>query len=235
MHPETEKGLITSVPIPLALIAACNEDRVIGYRQKIPWRSAKDFRFFRAMTEGSICWMGKNTFLSLPKLLPNRFHVVFSRTPKELWLADWVGRYSVEKGEGPLKVAKDEIESHVTVVDGLAQAIRVTQKKAQEVPGFSSDIVYCIGGAELYRQFLAFSRWIVLTRIKTGPIAGDAFFPDFSGHAQWNLLMQHYDFDEQSKLSLEFNLYYNKELTTSQDSQSILNRFQKALGFEVLA
>jgi dihydrofolate reductase len=60
-------------------IAAMSENRVIGAGNKIPWHLPEDFKWFKKMTSGQIVVMGRKTFESIGKPLPNRTTVVLSR------------------------------------------------------------------------------------------------------------------------------------------------------------
>lgn len=60
-------------------IAAMSENRVIGRDGAIPWRLPADMRFFRRMTTGHVVVMGRKTFDSIGRPLPNRENVVISR------------------------------------------------------------------------------------------------------------------------------------------------------------
>lgn len=61
-------------------IAAMSSNRVIGNRNKIPWHLPEDFKWFKRMTTGNIIVMGRKTFESIGKPLPNRTTVVLSRS-----------------------------------------------------------------------------------------------------------------------------------------------------------
>lgn len=63
-------------------IAAMARNRVIGREGKIPWHLPEDFRWFKRMTTGAVVLMGRKTFESLGKPLPNRHNVVLTRGPE---------------------------------------------------------------------------------------------------------------------------------------------------------
>ena len=60
-------------------IAAMSLNRVIGREGKIPWHLPEDFQWFKKMTTGHVVLMGRKTFESLGKPLPNRTNVVLTR------------------------------------------------------------------------------------------------------------------------------------------------------------
>jgi len=62
-------------------IAAMSENRVIGQGNKIPWHLPEDFQWFKKMTTGNVVVMGRRTYESIGKPLPNRQTIVLSRSP----------------------------------------------------------------------------------------------------------------------------------------------------------
>jgi len=65
---------------PFKAIAAMSENRVIGAAGKIPWHLPEDFKWFKKMTTGQVVVMGRKTFESIGKPLPNRTTIVLSRS-----------------------------------------------------------------------------------------------------------------------------------------------------------
>ena len=65
----------------LALIVAVAQNRVIGRDGKLPWRIPDDLRRFRTLTTGHTVVMGRRTWESLPRALPDRQNIVVTRDP----------------------------------------------------------------------------------------------------------------------------------------------------------
>ncbi len=63
----------------IALVAAVADNGVIGKNNSLPWHIPEDFRHFKALTTGKHILMGRKTFESLGKPLPNRVHLVITR------------------------------------------------------------------------------------------------------------------------------------------------------------
>jgi dihydrofolate reductase len=61
-------------------IAAMSLNRVIGAGNKIPWHLPEDFKWFKQMTTGQVIVMGRKTFESIGRPLPNRETIVLSRS-----------------------------------------------------------------------------------------------------------------------------------------------------------
>lgn len=63
----------------LQAIAAMSLNRVIGRGNAIPWHLPDDFKWFKKMTTGQVVVMGRKTFESIGKPLPNRATIVLTR------------------------------------------------------------------------------------------------------------------------------------------------------------
>ena len=61
-------------------IAAMSENRVIGARGRIPWHLPADLAWFKSRTLGQVVVMGRKTYESLGKALPERTVIVLSRS-----------------------------------------------------------------------------------------------------------------------------------------------------------
>lgn len=57
-----------------------DKNRGIGKNNKIPWNIKEDLNLFKKHTLNNTIVMGKNTFLSIGKALPNRKNIVISKT-----------------------------------------------------------------------------------------------------------------------------------------------------------
>ncbi|MEZ4752482.1 MAG: dihydrofolate reductase [Bdellovibrionota bacterium] len=65
----------------LSLIVAMTEDRVIGKDNRLPWHLPEDLKRFRKITLGHPIIMGRRTFESIGRLLPERKNIIVSRNP----------------------------------------------------------------------------------------------------------------------------------------------------------
>ena len=145
--------------LPLSLIAAHAENRVIGIDNSMPWHLPGDFKYFKATTLGKPIIMGRKTWDSLGRPLPGRLNIVVSRQPG----------LQLEGAE---------------VFASLEQALVRAEQWAREQ---GADELMLIGGAQLYAQALEkglVSR-MYLTRVELAP-QGDAWFPKFD-NSQWLL------------------------------------------------
>ena len=63
----------------LSLIVATSINHVIGVNNTLPWHLPEDLKRFRALTSGHHIIMGRKTYASLGRLLPNRTTVIVTR------------------------------------------------------------------------------------------------------------------------------------------------------------
>ncbi len=63
----------------LVMIAAAGENNALGRDNDLIWHLPDDFKRFKRITTGHTIIMGRKTFESFPKPLPNRFHIIITR------------------------------------------------------------------------------------------------------------------------------------------------------------
>ena len=63
----------------LSMIFACDENGAIGKNGDLPWRQSSDLQHFKRTTLNKTVVMGRKTWESLGKPLPNRRNVVMTR------------------------------------------------------------------------------------------------------------------------------------------------------------
>ena len=63
----------------IILIAAVAENNALGKNNDLLWHLPKDFKRFKEITSGHHIIMGRKTFESFPKPLPNRTHIIITR------------------------------------------------------------------------------------------------------------------------------------------------------------
>ena len=80
----------------VSLIVAMSENRVIGQDNHMPWHISEDLKFFKRTTLGKPVIMGRKTFESIGKPLPERPNLVVTRNPD--WSADGVQVFTSLRG-----------------------------------------------------------------------------------------------------------------------------------------
>ena len=65
----------------LSIIVAKGKNNIIGKDNEMVWHLPEDLKHFKNLTTGHTIIMGRKTFESLGKPLPNRKHIIFSQNP----------------------------------------------------------------------------------------------------------------------------------------------------------
>jgi len=65
----------------VALLVAMSDDDVIGRDKALPWHLPRDLQWFKRLTTGHAIIMGRATYESIGRPLPNRRNIVLSQNP----------------------------------------------------------------------------------------------------------------------------------------------------------
>lgn len=141
----------------IALIVAMARNRVIGKDNAMPWHLPEDLKYFKRCTLGKPVIMGRNTFESIGRPLPQRSNIIVSRSPG----------YRVEGA---------------SVVASIDAALALAAEQLRAVDSDKDSDVMIIGGAQIYAQTLPSAQRLYLTEVQAEP-EGDAFFPEFERQA----------------------------------------------------
>lgn len=88
-----------------SLVVAASENNVIGVNNTIPWRLSGDLKLFKKITTGHVIVMGRKTFESLGRVLPDRESWVLGSQLKEI-----EGVKNFSKLENIVEMAKNRDE-----------------------------------------------------------------------------------------------------------------------------
>lgn len=131
----------------IVFVVAIAENGVIGAGNAIPWRLKSDMARFKALTIGKPVIMGRKTFESLRRPLPNRTNIVITRDAGYRAAGAVVTTSAADAGE----VARG---------DALRRSVAE---------------IAVIGGAEIYRQWLDRADRLEITEVHARP-EGDTHF-----------------------------------------------------------
>src|SRR5438105_4996918 len=98
----------------ISLIAAVSKNLVLGKNNQLPWRLPPDSQYFREKTTGHVVIMGRKTYESMGKPLPNRTNIVVTRN-KNFSAPQTIVVPSLEEA---VQKAKDLGESEAFIVGG---------------------------------------------------------------------------------------------------------------------
>ncbi|WP_375632965.1 MULTISPECIES: dihydrofolate reductase [unclassified Bartonella] len=144
--------------ISICLIAAVAENGVIGREGAMPWHLSTDLQRFKALTLRKPIIMGRKTWDSIGRPLPERTNIVITRD-------------CTFCAEGAV------------VAHSLSQACSLATNVASQ-----NDVeeIFIIGGGEIFQQGLHMADKIFLTEVLAS-IEGDSFFPVFDKE-KWTIV-----------------------------------------------
>ena len=129
-------------------LVALSNNFVIGVNNDLPWKLKKDLQHFSSYTQNKAIVMGRKTFESIGRPLPNRKNIVISS--------------SLESQEG------------LEVVPNLNQAIEVASQWNKDK--LAGEEIVLIGGGYVFEESKNIVNKLVLTRVEC-EINGDVFYP----------------------------------------------------------
>jgi dihydrofolate reductase len=138
----------------IAMIWAMASNGVIGRQNKLPWHLPNDLKYFKRLTSGKTVIMGRKTYESIGRPLPNRINIVITR-------------------------AKDFHAEGIKVVNSLPAALELA---AAETLISGAEEVIVIGGAEIYKLCLPLAERLYVTLVHAD-VDGDARFPEWDRQA----------------------------------------------------
>ena len=98
----------------VSIVVAMTRDRVIGYKGQLPWRLPRDLKHFRRLTIRKPIIMGRKTYESLGRPLPDRRNIVLSHhsfvAPTDVLVA-----HSVDEA---LSLARNEAVGEAMIIGG---------------------------------------------------------------------------------------------------------------------
>ncbi len=168
------------------LVVAIAENGVIGGENKLLWHLPADLKYFKQLTTGNIVIMGRKTYESIGKPLPNRTSIVITR---ELTL----------KIEGCLVVNSIE--------NAMDEAKKLNQNNFEK--GLPLQKIFVIGGAQIYNLAMPLANKLYITEVKA-KFEGDTFFPKIN-KSQWQEISREaHNIDEKNHYNYDFVVYQNK-------------------------
>ena len=164
----------------LSVIVAIAHNRVIGLNNQMPWHLPADLAWFKKNTLNKPVIMGRKTFESIGRPLPNRHNIVISR--------------QIEPSDNKI--------SNVSWVKSIDEAISLAQ--AQQ-----PDEVFIIGGGNIYQQVLPLIDRLYLTHIDA-ELQGDTYFPDYLPEQWQVIYQEDHQADEKNSYPYQFEILQRK-------------------------
>jgi dihydrofolate reductase len=168
----------------LNLIVAVASNGVIGGDNKLLWHLPADLKYFKQLTTNNTIIMGRKTYDSIGRPLPNRTNIVISRN-KNITIN---GCYTVTSLENAIK---------------KAQELFVSNEANQEQQ------IFVIGGAQIYKLALETADKIYLTEIKAN-FEGDTFFEKIDESLWIEIARESHTADKKNTVNFDFATYEKK-------------------------
>ena len=139
------------------LIVAYDKNYYIGKDNKLLWNIPDDLKKFKETTTGKIVVMGRKTYESIGRVLPNRINVVLSDN---------------EEFIGTLPVKNIFLENNLRVYNSFDTLIEKLKELSED------EEVFIIGGRSIYKQFIDkdLIDYLYISEIKKS-YEGDVKFP----------------------------------------------------------
>ena len=143
-----------------SLIVAVGENNEIGKNNQLLWHIPEDLKNFKKITMGKTVIMGKNTYKSIGKPLPNRKNIVLSRNPLEI--------------EEKIKEDRKKYENENTKLEFYDNFLKVINKYKN-----LDEEIFIIGGGQIYEKSLELGivKRIYMSHIDFSDADADAYFP----------------------------------------------------------
>lgn len=145
--------------IHLAHVVAYDNNRAIGKNNALAWHVPEDLRHFKRITTGGIIIMGRKTFESMGRALPNRTNIVITNNPN--WHAkDTIICQSLTEA---LQYAHDALTKNKSM-------------RTEHSSDYTDNTIFIIGGGQIFAQSVDFMDILYITHLDLD-IDGDAFYP----------------------------------------------------------
>jgi len=169
--------------IKISLIAAIGKNRELGKDNKLLWHIPEDLKRFKKITLGHPVIMGRKTFESIGKPLPNRLNIIVSRSLKR---SHPFGSEPQGRRLSRLNVVvAGSLEEAIEIARGVI-ASEAKQSNPSEIAAvancsfaMTSGEVFIIGGGQIFEQAIKLADKLYLTIVDKN-FEADTFFPDYS-------------------------------------------------------
>lgn len=151
----------------ISLIAAIGKNRELGKNNTLLWHIPEDLKRFKKLTSGHPIIMGRKTYESIGRVLPNRTNIIVTRD-KQYAISGAIIVYSLEEAIEEGRKYYVSSSKYDPKIHNTQYIIRDTEHE-----------VFVIGGGQIFQQVLPLASKLYLT-VVDGSFDADTFFPDYS-------------------------------------------------------
>lgn len=157
---------IQNSQIKISIITVIGRNRELGRDNKLLWHISEDLKRFKKITQGHAVIMGRKTFESLGKPLPNRLNVIITRDKN----------YQQKVFDRSINRL---IEQKILICSSLEKGIKIG-KLFEKENNKDNEELFIIGGGQVYQQGLPYADKLYLTLVDADCPEADTYFPDYS-------------------------------------------------------
>ncbi len=142
----------------ISIIVAVSENGAIGKNNELLWRLSEDLKFFKRRTSGHAIIMGRKTFDSIGKPLPNRLNIVISRST-DLKIDGCEIANSLEKA---IEIAKNKSEKDEIFIIGGEKIYNLSVNLVNKI--YLTKVKIKIDG-DAFFDISLFEKWKIVSKI----------------------------------------------------------------------
>ena len=159
-----------------SLIVAVGKNNEIGKNNQLLWHIPEDLKNFKKITTGKTVIMGRNTYESIGRALPNRKNIVLSKNLLEI--------------EEKIKEDRKKYENETTKLEFYDDFLKVIDKYKD-----LDEEIFIIGGGQIYEKSLELGivKRIYMSHVDFSDEDADAYFPKIDLDKWVTLTKENYD------------------------------------------
>lgn len=156
----------------IGVIVALDKNYLIGKNNQILWNVPEDLTLFKEKTTGNFIIMGRKTFESIGRPLPNRVNIVISNT--------------MENDFDFHELTFEELLNKTVIFHSIEEGISFCKN-------FSEKDIFIIGGAKIYQEVISKNIFdkLCISHIE-GNFKGDIYFPKINFEDYKNIFEKKY-------------------------------------------
>lgn len=143
----------------LSAVVAMGENRVIGQNNRLPWHLPADLKHFKTITEGHPIIMGRKTYESIGRPLPNRINIILTHQT-QFQAADCIVASTLEEALSQLS----NLDQEIFIIGGA----QIFQQFLPQITRIYLTIIHHEFAGDTFFSPLSNEEWVEKERKKYG-------------------------------------------------------------------